>query len=219
MPVELEEYWVKMAKFRFPDISTNKRFFEKAAVGLLTYFLMVSSTSSKPIDLILPSKAADSVWYCWVCLDRFSDSHSLDEFCIEHFDMTISRKYDFIPNSDEMELALARSYVLNCQLDGLDFQYCQLPSLFTLDCKLKMAWGWNFFVSKQQNQYISHNCLNKYGMPSGRNEETEIVMHSSICLHSFFLLGFLQEYPPPYLIFKNVQDEEWGNFVLLNEFP
>jgi len=188
MPRELYTLWADTAKEEFPGISKTPKFFVESAVGLMEYFKCVEMARGE--QTVLASNAADSVWHAWLLFDETypDNENNLKSFTKRNF----SREIDHLPVGDfksNSEDALARTFVLNCLLNGFDFVHGAIPSVFRLDGRLKMPGGWKYRrVSATAG--VAHCVIDKNGRPGN-----QYVSHPGICLQKFQELGYLTEIP------------------------
>ena len=200
---KLFEYWKRIAKFRYSDIPTSERVFVIALIGLVIY-LKVLKFAESFAETILTSKAVESVWYAWKCYDKSFTETSFDDFCVKILDLEFSPKFpDRTHLCCDPEEALARTYVFNCKVDGLNFKRRFLPSLFRLDRIVKMPWGLNYCIDLN-NKYIAHTWLNRDGLPMAKAVP---LIHSKICLRTFFDLNLTDDIPDDNEIFKDVKED------------
>jgi len=190
MPHDLYIFWSETAKHEFPGIQKSAMFFVEAAAGLMDYFECVELAKGE--RTILTSLAVHSIWRAWVKYDK--------KFCRRETSLKTFTKRCYCREIEYcspvefsldvgVEEALARTYVLNCILNGFDFIHGVIPSLFRLDGVLKMPHGLRFSrVSAKEG--IVHRALDEYGFPSGK-----FTKHYGLSLIVFHRIGYMNDFP------------------------
>lgn len=157
LPDNLFTYWKKTANIEFPGIPDDAVFFARAAEGLLMFFDIVRIVEG---CCALPSQAADSVWHAWSAMS----SAQLDRFCRLHYAQTIPH-IEAGQMSIALDLALARTLVRARKLDGLELASMSVPSLFSLDRRLKMPGGFAYRVAHGS---LGFSHINLHGSASAQ---------------------------------------------------
>ncbi|MGW8390661.1 hypothetical protein [Pseudoduganella sp. HUAS MS19] len=145
LPPGLYHYWKSSARLEYHGIPTDAVFFARATIGLLDFFACAAQ-DTKPCAL--PSKAADSVWHAWL---RFSPL-KLEAFCRKHFGRVVPH-VEASAMDGRVDDALAVCLVRARQAEGLNPEGPRMPSLFLLDKKLKMPFGFGYAVKRGQPGY------------------------------------------------------------------
>lgn len=138
LPPTLYGYWKSSARSEYSGIPADAVFFARATIGLLDFFEYAARGTG---PCALPSKAADSVWHAWL---RFSPL-KLQAFCRKHFGRVVPHVEGAAMGGD-LDEALAVCLVRARQAEGLPREGPRLPSLFLLDRKLKMPFGFGYAV-------------------------------------------------------------------------
>jgi len=154
LPPGLYEYWKSSARNEYHGIPTDAVFFARAAIGLLDFFACAAQAGQ---PCALPSKAADSVWHAWL---RFSP-RKLDAFCRKHFGRTVPH-VEGAAMGGGLDAALAVCLVRARAVEGLPREGPRLPSLFLLDKKLKMPFGFGYAVRRGQPGYSQLDALGRF---------------------------------------------------------
>jgi hypothetical protein len=155
IPLRLYDYWRDNAHNEFPGIPKDAVFFMRAAEGMIAFFRCIAESKK---TCALPSKAADSVWHAWIAMDK----GGLNVFCRRWFGRVIPHT-----EAEQLDLpldeALANTLVTLRRLQGLGEAGDAVPSLFTLDRRLKMpeGYGYNPFLGS-----VGFVKLGKDGKPS-----------------------------------------------------
>ncbi|UVW28241.1 hypothetical protein [Massilia sp. H6] len=153
VPAALFFHWAQSARIEFPGIPRDASFYAQAVEGLMVFF-DCAAAASRPCAL--PSRAADSVWQAWACMD----APSLERFCIRHVGKAIAYAE---PASMEQSVGEALGACLvqarrraSCPVAGN-----HLPRLFALDAQLGMPRGFGYRII---NGRIACSTLDELGV-------------------------------------------------------
>lgn len=155
MPAELFAYWQRFAPREFPAMPTDALFFARAAQGLMSFFDCVNRSGRR---CALPSKAADSVWHAWAKLHPLQ----LERFCIKHFERPIPH-IDAAAMRDGEGSAVANCLVAARRIEALPPAGARIPSLFSLDRRLRMPRGFDY---TRQKGRVGFRFLGDEGRPA-----------------------------------------------------
>lgn len=212
LSTELKDFWMANVEETFPGTPKNVKFFVQATSALIDYFKIVQMANGE--DTCLPSKSVDCIWQIWMKFDdhcrqnKLPNQSSLENICYKVADKLVPHPKDLpLLSYEDNEIALARTYVLNCKIDSIDFKLGPIPTLFGLDLRLKMGFGKAYFRRK----YIMHAEMNEKGQPIGA-----ALNHDKICLKTFQDLGFILEPQTHFKIFDNEYrgPEEFGSAAI-----
>lgn len=175
-PSELRAQWEYTAPKEFPGMRTDGVAWINSLAGLM-YFFQLYSNDDKP--MALPSRAADSVWHVWISWYP----KRLNEFCLHHFGMPIERKIDLhVP----WELALARTWALACQQEGINpILPGRIPCIFAIDGELQMPGGWWFRLNSNGVELVPLAPM------TGEPLEAEIIPHPGVTAEELLASGIL----------------------------
>ena len=154
LPPSLYDYWKSSARNEYHGIPTDAVFFARASVGLLDFFACAAQGSE---PCALPSKAADSVWHAWIRLSPLK----LETFCRKHFGRVVPH-LDSAKMEGTMDEALAVCLVRAREMEGLPREGPRLPSLFLLDKKLKMPFGFGYALQRGQPGYSQLDAAGRF---------------------------------------------------------
>jgi hypothetical protein len=154
LPPGLYDYWKSSARNEYPGIPTDAVFFARCVIGLLDFFAC-AAVDGKPCAL--PSKAADSVWHAWLRLSPLK----LEAFCRKHYGRVVPH-VEGTAMGGKLDDALAVCLVRARQAEGLNREGPRLPSLFLLDKKLKMPFGFGYAVKQGQPGYSQLDARGRF---------------------------------------------------------
>lgn len=154
LPPSLYDYWKSSARNEYHGIPTDAVFFARAAIGLLDFF-ECAAQGSEPCAL--PSKAADSVWHAWLRLAPLR----LEVFCRKHFGRVVPH-VEGAAMGGNLDDALAVCLVRAREAAGLAPEGPRLPSLFLLDKKVKMPFGFGYSVQHGRPGYSQLDAAGRF---------------------------------------------------------
>ena len=154
LPPSLYDYWKSSARNEYHGIPTDAVFFARATVGLLDFFACAAQGGDR---CALPSKAADSVWHAWLRLSPLK----LEAFCRKHFGRAVPH-VEGAAMGGNLDAALAVCLVRARQAEGLRPEGPRMPSLFLLDKKLRMPFGYGYAVQRGRPGYSQLDAQGRF---------------------------------------------------------
>jgi hypothetical protein len=154
LPPSLYDYWKGSAPNEYHGIPTDAVFFARATIGLLDFFECAAKGAG---PCALPSKAADSVWHAWLRLSPLK----LESFCRKHYGRVVPH-VEGAAMGGKLDDALAVCLVRARKAEGLVSEGPRLPSLFLLDKKLKMPFGYGYAVQRGQPGYSQLDAAGRF---------------------------------------------------------
>lgn len=181
LPPSLLSFWRSEAPKEFRDIPRGCLFYAKACEGLMQFFsYCVSSKQS----CALPSKAADSIWHAWAKMDP----KGLRSFCMKHFKRDIPHiEAENLP--DSLHSALAQCWVKACEAEKINPAEGKIPSLFSLDYRLKMPEGYGYI--RHRTGLVCLSPLNREGTPTLPDSKLLSGLHPALTSTSLLAGGFI----------------------------
>lgn len=154
LPPSLYDYWKSSAPKEYHGIPTDAVFFARAVMGLFDFFECAARDGA---PCALPSKAADSVWHAWLRLAPLK----LEAFCRKHFGRVVPH-VEGAAMGAQLDAGLAVCLVRARQAEGIAAEGPRLPSLFLLDKKVKMPFGYGYAVQRGQPGFSQLDAAGRF---------------------------------------------------------
>lgn len=157
VPASVYVHWRDTAAKEFPGINTSPQNFAVSCSALLQFFHM-SALEKSP--MMLPSKAADSVWHTWMDHDK----EGLSTFLKTHLNQDIGHvEKASMTNDPAKSMAntwrAAHDYSNNVQFAG------NLPSIFDADKVTGMPGGFWYDRDPEDRRAAYYHNMDEKGLP------------------------------------------------------
>lgn len=176
VPASVFFHWSDTAKTEFPGIKTTPENFAVACSALLQFF-HISAIENTP--LMLPSKAADSVWHAWLAHDKEGLTSFLKTYLgqnIAHVEKNAMVEKGVGSPAERMAHTwrAAHDYEKNVQFHG------KLPSIFEADKITGMPGGFWYDRDADDRRAGCFYDMNAKGIPNSEKGGVEMLSWPSI---------------------------------------
>lgn len=159
VPAHVYRHWQATAHEEFPGIRTTRANYAVACSALLQFFHLVAIENA---PMMLPSKAADSVWHTWLA----HDAADLKAFLIRHLKRDVPHVEKGVMGNPQRSMAdtwrAAHDYHGNAQFAG------PLPSIFEADKLTRMPHGFWYDRNPQDRREGHYHDMDASGAPDLR---------------------------------------------------
>ena len=171
VPASVYRHWQATAHVEFPGIRTTRANYAVACSALLQFFHLVAIENA---PMMLPSKAADSVWHTWLA----HDAAGLSAFLIKHLKRDVPHVEKAGMGNAQRSMAdtwrAAHDYHGNGQFSG------PLPSIFEADKLTRMPHGFWYDRNPRDRREGHYHDMDANGAPDLRIKGERVLCWSHV---------------------------------------